>query len=105
MGQALLRQFGTDNRSEPYFALIADEATDISHNEEMSLSIGIDSNYVTHEDTLGLVQLETTRAHQPYFSFIMDLLIQCSLSISQCRGQAFNGASNMSGIRNGVQNL
>ena len=32
-------------------------------------------------------------------------MIRCSLPISQCGGQAFNGASNMSGIRNGVQAL
>lgn len=36
---------------------------------------------------------------------IRDILIRCSLPISQCRGQAFDGASNMSGIRNGVQAL
>lgn len=32
-------------------------------------------------------------------------MIRCSLPISQCRGQAFDGASNMSGTRNGVQAL
>ena len=64
LGQALLRQLLNDVGSVPYFALIADEATDISHNEQMSLFIWwVDSNYVIHEDTLGLVQLEeNTRA-------------------------------------------
>lgn len=33
------------------------------------------------------------------------MLTRCSLPLSQCRGQAFDGASNMSGIRNGVQAL
>ena len=34
-----------------------------------------------------------------------DVLLRCSLSITQCRGQAYDGASNMSGIRNGAQAL
>ena len=29
--------------------------------------------------------------------------MRSSLPLSQCRGQAFDGASNMSGVRNGVQ--
>lgn len=32
-------------------------------------------------------------------------MIRCSLPINLCRGQAFDGASNMSGVRNGVQAL
>lgn len=36
---------------------------------------------------------------------IKDVLIRCSLPLSQCRGQAYDGASNMSGIHNGVQAL
>ena len=39
------------------------------------------------------------------YSIIKDILIRCSLPIAQCRGQAFDGASNMSGAQNGVQAL
>ena len=34
-----------------------------------------------------------------------DVLVRCTLSITQCRGQAYDGASKMSGIRNGAQAL
>lgn len=64
----------------------------------------VNSEYDIHEDALGLVQLPDTRA-VTLFSVIKDVLIRCSLPISQYRGQAFNGASNMSGVRNGVQAL
>ncbi len=71
----------------------------------MSLSIhSVDSNYEIHEDTLGLIQLPDTKA-LTLFSVIKDILIRCSLPLSQCVGQAFDGAANMSGIRNGVQAL
>ena len=39
------------------------------------------------------------------FTCIEDVLIRCALPLSQCRDQAFDGALNMSGIRNGVQAL
>ena len=105
MGQCVLRKILADIRTSLWYAIIADEATDVCHNEQMSLSIRwVDQNYNIHEDTLGLIQLPNTRAETIYLS-IKDLLIRCSLPITQCRGQAFDGASNMSGIKNGVQAL
>ena len=105
MGQVVLQEILEDIRSATWFPLIVDEATDISHNEQLSLSIRwIDSHYTIHEDTLGLVQLENTRA-RTLFSVIKDILIRCSLPIAQCRGQAFDGATNMSGVRNVIQAL
>ena len=53
---------------------------------------------------MGLFQLPDAKA-QTLLSVIKDVLIRCSLPLSQCRGQAFDGAVNMSGIRNGVQAL
>lgn len=71
----------------------------------MSLSIRwVGDGFTIHEDTLGLMQLPDTKS-ATIFSAIKDILIRCSLPVSQCRGQAFDGASNMSGIRNGVQAL
>ena len=105
MGQACYNRFWQRFKSTLWFSLIADEASDISHNEYINISIRwVDSNYDIHEDTLGLVQLPDTKAATP-FSVIKDVMIRCSLPISQCRGQAFDGASNMSDIRNGVQAL
>ncbi len=39
------------------------------------------------------------------FSVVKDCLLRCSLPITDCIGQAYDGASNMSGIRSGVQAL
>lgn len=105
MGQSLLRTLLGEIRSSLWFAILADEATDVSHHEQLSLSIRwVDDGFVVHEDTLGLVQLPNTTA-ATIFATIKDILIRCSLPLSLCRGQAFDGASNMSGIRNGVQAL
>lgn len=105
MGKTVLRGLLSRIRSSLWFSIIADEATDISRNEQMSLSIRwTDDDYNIYEECIGLVQLPDTRAHT-IFTLIKDLLIRCSLPLSQCRGQAFDGAANMSGIRNGVQAL
>ena len=88
-----------------WFALIAGEATDISHNKQMCISIRwVNCRYEIHEDPLGLIQLPDTKA-ETLFSMIKDVLIRCSLPIAMCRGQAYDGASNLSRIRNGVQAL
>ena len=86
-------------------SILTDEVTDISRHEQMPLSIRwVDGNYAVHEDTLGLIQLPNTKS-VTIFQAIKDILIRCSLPLSQCRGQAFDGAANMSGVRNGVQAL
>ena len=91
MGQTVLQQILTEIKSILWYSLIADEASDISHNEHMNLAIRwVDYNY---DDTLGLFQLPDTKA-ATIFSVIKDMLTRCSL---QCRGQAFDGASTMSG--------
>lgn len=101
MGQSVLRKLLSDASASMWFSILVDEATDVSHNEQMSMSIRwADTTYDVHEDTLGLIQLPNTRA-KTIFSAIKDILIRCSLSMKQCCGQAYDGAANMSGTRNG----
>ena len=103
MGQCVLHNILAKVGTALWYSIIADEATDISRNERMSLSIRwTDCNYDIQEYTLGLIQLPNTKA-ETIFSAIKDVLIRCSLPINQCRGQAYDGASNMRGINNGVQ--
>ena len=105
MGQTVLRNIIAQIKSSMWFALIADEATDISHNEQMCISIWwVNCWYEIHEDPLGLIQLPDAKA-ETLFSVIKDVLIRCSLPIVMCRGQAYDGASDMNGVRNGVQAL
>ena len=92
-------------QASDWFSLIADEATDVSHNEQMCIAVRwVDSSYTIHEAALGLVQLPDTKA-LTLFGIIKDVLLRCSLPITDCVGQAYDGASNMSGVRNGVQAL
>ena len=62
-GNAVLRQLLSDISSFDYFSIIADEATDISHNEQVCIAVRwVDRSYNVHEAALGLVQLPDTKA-------------------------------------------
>ena len=75
MGEAVLRQILAEIKSTMWFSLIADEASDISHQEYINISIRwVDSDFDIHEDALGLVQLPDTKA-ATLFSVIKDVLI------------------------------
>ena len=103
MGQTILKEIIANVRDTLWYSLIADEATDVSRTEQLSITIRwVDKEYQVHEDTLGLKELRDTKAITIHHE-IKDVLIRCSLPVSQCRRQAYDGANNMSGVRNGVQ--
>ena len=77
MAQDLLLSLLSGIRLVPYYALIADEKRDIAGFEQLA-------------DTDTLV------------SVVKDTLIRCNLSLSKCCGQAYDGASNMSGHISGI---
>ena len=59
-------------RAANYFSLIADKATDISHNEQMCIAVRwVDAGYTINKAALGLVQLPDTKA-LTLFSVIKD---------------------------------
>ena len=61
----------------------------------------VTDGYEVHEDPVGLFRIPDTTA-ETLFTVIKDMLIRCSLPLSLCRGQAYDGASNMQGKRSGV---
>ena len=62
-GNAILRQLLQEIQTADWYSVIADEPTDVSHNEQMCIAIRwVDSSYAIHEATLGLVQLPDTKA-------------------------------------------
>ena len=72
MGQFILRSILVNIRKALWFSILADEATDISRNEQMSLCIRwVDESYFIHEDVLGLFQLPNTKS-ATIFSSIKD---------------------------------
>lgn len=101
MGQNLLRSLllKIKNECRPWYSVVAGEATDWCHTEQLNLSIHwVDRKYLVYEEPVGL---SYTKA-ETLFTVIKDLLIRCLLSIDMCWGQVYNGAANMLGHRSAV---
>lgn len=93
----LLRQI-----ADSYFSLICDEYTDVSNKEQLSLCLRwIDSDLEAHEDFLGFYQIPNISA-DTITLVIQDALTRLTLSTDKCRGQCYDGASNMLGAKTGV---
>lgn len=89
--------------SKQFFAFMADETTDISKKEQMSANFRVvEDNMDIHEDFLGFYDVPETKA-ETLFLVIQDIFLRCTLDINRCRGQCYDGASNMSGEVTGLQ--
>ena len=76
--------------------------SDVSHQEKLCISIRwVDSSINIHEAPIELTRVPRTDS-ATLTSLIKDCLVRCVLPLSQCRGQAYDGASNMSGHISGV---
>ena len=102
MGLDLLKSLLCDIRSAEIFSVVVDEATDVSCKEQMVVCIRwVDEDFMVHEDPVELIHLSRTDA-STITSALKDCLLRFCLPLEQCRGQAYDGASNMSGYLNGV---
>ena len=61
----------------------------------------VDETLTVHEEFIGLYEVETIEA-KTLVSILKDCLLRLNISLSKVRGQCFDGASNMTGVRRGV---
>ena len=102
MGNDLLRQLLSSIHAATWYAILADETADVANQEQLSVSIRwVGDAYEINEDFIGLVHVPRITA-DTLTAAIKDVLIRCSLPLAQCRGQAYDGASNIMGHLRGV---
>ena len=102
IGNDLLRQLLSSIHGATWYAILADETADVANHEQLSVSIRwVDDAYEINEDFIGLVHVPRTTAITLTIA-IKDVLIRCALPLTQCRGQSYDGASNMMGHLHGV---
>ena len=98
----ILRKLSKDIHDGGWFTIMADECTDVANKEQFTICIHwINQNLEDHEYFIGLYQVEDITSDN-LVPAIKDTLLRMNLSVSNCRGQCYDGASNMSGHRNGV---
>ena len=87
-------------RSSKFFGIIADEYTDISKKESLSMCFRWIKD-LAHEDFVGYYELPDIKS-DTIVTAIKDSLIRMQLSLNDLRAQAYDGASNMFGKNTGV---
>jgi len=85
------------------FAVIADEATDSSNQEQLSIVLRfVDSHMDVREEFMGFVECKKGVTGEALASTILDTLDDWKLDRQNLCGQAHDGAGSMAGVTKGV---
>lgn len=102
MGLQIFRMISKEIHTSPFLTIMADETTDISNKEQVALVVRrVTDDLEVYEEFLGLYTVASTDAAM-ISAVIKDLFIRMNLSLEKLHGQCYDGASAMSGTRNGV---
>ncbi len=102
MGLRVLREIARELQSSPFITVMADETTDASNREQVTMVIRrVTEDLQVHEEFLGLYHVSAIDA-ATLTTVIKDLLMRMNLGIEKLRGQCYDGASAMSGSKSGV---
>ena len=102
MALTIVRQISASIANSDFFTIMADECTDVANMEQFVVCIRwVDETFKDHEDVIGMYNVGKIDAHT-LTAAIQDVLLRMNLKMSQCRGQCYDGASNMAGSKHGV---
>ena len=102
MALQILRKVCQNIQASGCYSIMADECMYITNKEQFTICIRwVGKDLQDHEDFIGLYEVAGINADCLVQS-IKDALLRINVQLSQCRGQCYDGASNMSGSRSGV---
>ena len=101
MALRILREICDLIRGAPFYSIMADKVTDSSNREQVVCLRWVDQHFEPHEKFVGLHAVDTVGSDR-ITAVLKDILLHMNLNLSNCRGQCYDGASNMSGRRSGV---
>ena len=89
-----------------FFSILCDESCDISKHEQMSVCVRyVDlEDFVIREDFLGFKDVTSTTG-EALKNSLEEFLETLGISLEYCRGQGYDGGSNMAGKFKGLQAL
>ena len=92
-------------KESKFFSVLADEATDVSNKEQMSLVLRyVDENLKVKEDFVKFIHCDTGFSGEQLAMKILEEIEKLGLSMDNCRGQGYDGAGAMAGKDRGVAN-
>ena len=102
MSVFILRNISKNVKQSKFYTIMADEVTHVSNHEQLVTCIRwINHNFEPHEDMIGFYQVEDIKS-ETLFKNIKDALNRMDIPLTDCRGQCYDGASNMVGAKTGV---
>ena len=92
-GQVITEKNVNEVKQNRFFSILADEATDCSNKEQMSLVLRfVDSNLNIREDFIKFIHCKWGLAGADLAAVILKALADLSLNIEYCRAQGYDGA-------------
>jgi hypothetical protein len=105
MAHKVLRKVMEDVHRFQYFTIMLDETADISVKEQVSICFRfVSDDFDIHEVFVGFYSTDSTTSTS-LLAMVKDVLTRFDLPLDKCRGQCYDGASNVAGIRRGLQAL
>ena len=93
------RELLEEINNRPFYAIICDEASDISKIEQLSFSIRhVNDKYEIREDFIGIVPCDSGLDADALLKYINDIICRCNLDPKRLIGSAFDGAAAMESL-------
>ena len=90
-------------KASKIFALILDEASDISNKEQLSFCLRfVDSSNDIREEFLKSIHCDVGITGRDFFEAVTNTLSEFGLDLMNCRGQGYDCAGSMAGKINGL---
>ena len=102
--QRILNDISSEVNRAKYYTIIADEVTDLSNKEQLSLALRYVLNGTVKEVFVDFIFVERITG-QVLAQAILQWLETWNLPHSNIRGQCYDGASNMAGARSGCMTI
>jgi len=102
MGLSILRKIASNIRNSPFYTIMVDETADMANIEQVVVCLRwVNEIFEVHEEFVGLYQVEAIHSEK-IFEVITDVMLRLNLCMSKIRGQCYDGASVMTGVKSGV---
>ena len=93
-------------KKSDFFSIMVDESSDVLNREQIVFCVcWVDEDLHSHEDFIGLYEMEKTDATTMVNIIIKDIFLRLGLDKTKLRGQCYDGCSTMMGEKKGVATL
>ncbi|XP_028407534.1 uncharacterized protein LOC114530150 [Dendronephthya gigantea] len=84
-----------DINASKFYAIICDESSDISKNEQSFSVRHCTEDYDVLEDFIGVMPCDEGLSSEALLKYLQDVLVRCNMNTQKMAGMAFDGASAM----------